>query len=241
MSSKLIMPDTEMVFRANSMDFHTITQVMVANEYRLPPAFKKDDFILDIGANIGCFALMCLARGAGDVECWEADPSNFRLLCKNLKPKYTRKVALARAIVMDRERCVKFTENEFFTSGCRVDPATADRVPTCAHERKWTRGIDSIVPLEPFRLLKMDIEGAEWPIIYNSKNLVWAREILVECHPSIPYAGYDCTVEGAIKRFEDLNFRVEHWDEVISIPGAAHRPNVIIRAVNRRRMKNGTS
>lgn len=227
----LIMPDTDVTFRPNSMDFHTYANVLMNNEYHLPDRFKKDDIIFDVGANIGFFALACLARGAGFVECWEADPDNFRYLARNLK-LYQRFSKQYRGIVLHKEMAVDFcSENKFHTSGHRVNFDTAGDLHRTTPGRRKSIPIDRILPNEPFRLLKMDIEGSEWPILYESKNLVHAKEILVECHQTLPYKGYKCTFPCAIERLEQLRFKVEAWRE--SEQSVA---NMLIKATNRRRL-----
>jgi len=231
MPKTLLMPDTDFVFRPNSMDFHTFANVMIANEYHLPNKFKAEDTIIDLGANIGCFALACLARGAGYVECWEPDADNFRYLTKNLK-LYPRRSKQIRGIVMHKEMNVNFLSKERFNTSCfRVDTNTAGDVHKLRPDQRKAVAIDSILPDEPFRLLKIDIEGSEWPILYESEKLVNAREILLECHQTLPYPGYQCTFPCAIERLKHLRFNVESWKE--SDQSIA---NLLVRATNRRRL-----
>jgi FkbM family methyltransferase len=56
------------------------------DEYALPGYTKKNPVILDIGANVGGFAVWALAKWpSATIHCYEPNPENFKYLEKNLK------------------------------------------------------------------------------------------------------------------------------------------------------------
>jgi len=134
------------------------------NEYRLPPRFGPADVVLDIGGHCGIFAHAVLTRGAGRVVSVEPAPENFARLVRNLAPFGSRAMALPVAAW----RC------DQLPGAVRLG-----RPPGAVHSGGWSavavagQGIES--PSVPFsslvqllgrvRLVKLDCEGSEWPIL----------------------------------------------------------------------------
>ena len=59
---------------------------VLADEYDLPNYRKVDPIILDIGANVGAFAIWALMKWPkATIYCYEPNPDNFAYLEKNLK------------------------------------------------------------------------------------------------------------------------------------------------------------
>lgn len=228
-TTRHILPNIEMSFRVNTMDFHTIANVMYADEYDLPLSFCSRDMIIDVGANIGCFAAMCLARGSKRVWCVEPDKQNFALLKKNLGG--FRGVRLVnRAMWIQGFKEVNLANMHWYTSQHRVFEEEVEgsvkvktiRLRTLVHTHgPWKKYKDSTFDterwkvgprrnFEPVRLVKIDAEGAEWPILFEAdeRELYNIKELMVELHPSLPVKGYNCTPEAMKKHLENYGFKV---------------------------------
>ena len=74
----------ELLIRPGTQDTSVYQEVIVENEYCLPPWFDPDDIILDVGWHIGLFALACLERGAGKIVCVEPQSENLKILHANV-------------------------------------------------------------------------------------------------------------------------------------------------------------
>lgn len=72
-------------YREGTSDEQALTEVVQKKVYRRKIAgfdVEPGETWLDLGANIGSFAIYCLVRGA-TAECYEPDPECFKLLEKN--------------------------------------------------------------------------------------------------------------------------------------------------------------
>lgn len=170
-------------FRSGTIDRRIFRDVVVGNEYRLP-RFTSHDVVLDIGAHAGTFALAALRRGAGRVVCCEPDPGNFALLSHHLLPFRDRVLLLNAAIWRsDEPPCPLRLSNP-------VDPRNTGAIQA----RPDGNGVEvQAVPFDELldeltlsgrriRLLKLDCEGAEWPILFTSRRLVLVDAICGEYH-----------------------------------------------------------
>ncbi len=74
-------------YRPESTDENVMREVLVSRTYRKPSIgfdVEKGEMWLDLGANIGTFAVYCQMRGAR-AECYEPEPECFKLLKRNAK------------------------------------------------------------------------------------------------------------------------------------------------------------
>ena len=159
--------------------------VMEANEYRLPERLEPHDVVIDIGAHVGVFCHAALARGAGRVVGYEAEPGNYQRALANLAP-WGDRVALheravwrsdqpADVVHFDASRDPNATGggNVFFSnSGPAVRAVALDAIV-----RELTRPGERRI-----RFLKIDVETAEFPILLTARTLRWVDEIVGEFH-----------------------------------------------------------
>jgi FkbM family methyltransferase len=153
-------------------DVATLFAIFGRQEYgRLP----DDAVVLDVGANIGGFALYAAQRGA-HVYSFEPEPSNYRLLLRNVPPSVkTFEVAVTDRV--GRRRLY-----------IRSSPSHS------LHERRAAKGSAMVdcVPLgtaiaqcelDEVDLLKLDVEGSEFEILYGAPEALSAvNEIRMEYH-----------------------------------------------------------
>ncbi len=164
--------------RDGTKDETTLHEVFERREY-LHAEFEAGDVWLDVGANIGAFALLA----APDVErvvAIEAEPSNFAALSRNIELNATNVVSIHAAVVDDdrpetflwlsKSSCCHRAHVEISGRPKIVVPATS--LAAALRDSKATK-------------LKLDVEGAEFALLASVDDEVLAGldEIVVELHP----------------------------------------------------------
>lgn len=177
---------TELAFRPHTWDENIWKSVASENEYDLRGRFEPEDVILDIGAHIGSFAYLTLDRGAGKVFCIEPDPDNFLYLRHNLHAacKATDRAVCLSAAAWRSDLppgVVHYAAVGSNTGGGNSLGETG--VPVLA------LSLDALVNLaasvsatDRLRLVKLDCEGAEWPILYTAHVYGRVEAFLGEYH-----------------------------------------------------------
>jgi FkbM family methyltransferase len=166
----------------------------VRDEYHVSP-LSSSDIVIDVGAHIGAFTCTCFARGAGRIVAFEPDADSFSLLTLNAKNYLNTyngsgTVELHNAAVWrsDKQQPVHITSarfNSILRSYHHAAQCTlfndADTVPV------ESIGLDSVLDsFTEVTLLKLDCEGAEWPILFTSRQLNKVARLLLEVH-SLPW------------------------------------------------------
>lgn len=173
-------------FREGTMDREIFDCVVQANEYKLPPSFSPDDIILDIGVHIGSFCHAVLERGAGHVYGYEASPENYALAQRNLAI-YGSRVSIRHAAAWRSDQPVSTLELARSPTNLgghnvwsQLEGEQRESVPAIPFDQI----IDEITHngQQRIRLLKMDCEGSEFPILLTSKRLHLIDSICGEFH-----------------------------------------------------------
>ena len=183
-------------FRPGTLDRMIFDGVVALDEYRLPERFEPDDVVVDVGAHIGSFAYAVLLRGGKHVWSLEADRTNCAFAAEHLRPYVDQRyVRLMHAAVWRSDP----NDDELRFDGYQVFPQSfldmAGVVNTGGGSVMWGGGepvqkvaFDDVVDLvtdrgeRRLRLLKLDCEGAEWPILLTSRRLHLIDEIVGEFH-----------------------------------------------------------
>jgi FkbM family methyltransferase len=170
--------------------------VVVLNEYRLPSRFSPGDIVLDVGAHIGSFAYAVVSRGCAQVWSIEPDRLNCALAAEHLKPYVDNGLvrlvegAVWRSDPNDDALCFDGyhpfprsyagMEGILNTGNGSVVWGVGDPVAKLAFDDL----VDSVTHqgAHRVRLLKLDCEGAEWPILLTSRRLHLIDEIVGEFH-----------------------------------------------------------
>lgn len=179
-------------FRSGTDDEGMWDAVYTHDEYECP-VFTAEDKVVDLGAHIGAFSAKAHERGAGQVFAFEACPENIEVARKNLEGLEGVEL-YHKAVVGDRRPdTIPFpvgNNSIFIPEHKQVD------VPTITL-------YDIMVQLQRLRYLKIDIEGAEWEVLYSMPKEAWGNilEIRGEYHqpsqtywalePNRRYPGYD--------------------------------------------------
>jgi FkbM family methyltransferase len=183
-------------FRSGTLDQAIFNAVVGFNEYRLPERFAACDIVIDIGAHIGSFAQSVLARGSQNVIGIEADGANFEIAADCLRPHIeSGYLKLVRGAAWRSDR----NTDELYFDGYHPFPKSFTGMEGILNTGNgsviWGSGepvakiaFDEIVDRATnhgehrVRLLKLDCEGAEWPILLTSQRLGLIDEICGEFH-----------------------------------------------------------
>ena len=170
--------------------------VVALDEYRLPERFEPDDVVVDVGAHIGSFAYAVVLRGGKHVWSIEPDRTNCAFAAEHLRPYVDRGyVRLIHAAVWRSDP----NDDELRFDGYHAFPQSYPDMEGIVNTGNgsvvWGVGepvakiaFDDLVDLATnrgerrVRLLKLDCEGAEWPIVLTSRRLHLIDEIVGEFH-----------------------------------------------------------
>jgi FkbM family methyltransferase len=138
----------------------------------LKKIIKKDDNVVDLGANIGLYSIILakLVGKGGQVFSFEPDPSNFKLLSKNIEINKHDNVTLVQKAVSDKTSKTKlyiskrnFASHRIFDSEDKRDSIEIDVIKLDEYFEKFQK---------PVNFIKMDIEGVEGAAISGASNLI---------------------------------------------------------------------
>lgn len=164
---------------------HDIISFMVLFGRKEYGNIKKDSTIIDIGANIGTFALYAGLNGAKTIYAFEPCSEAYQTLKKNIQiNKLEDKVVLYNLAVSDRD-------NEFVSINKNSSPYNETSSTAAGTDKNEMEEIQTIsLPTilaeagTPIDLLKIDCEGLELQILKscNKKQLSLIRNIRLEFH-----------------------------------------------------------
>lgn len=167
--------------RHRTDDVATLDQVVGQRHYVLPPqarqaldALDRPPEIVDLGANIGLFGVEMLNRfPRARVVAFEPDPGNAGILRRSVEANPDRRWELHEACAGVAPGEVRFAAGAFANSRIAED-GDGIVVP-----------VEDVFPLlERADLVKIDIEGAEWPIVTDERfRRLTAGAIALEFHP----------------------------------------------------------
>ena len=171
--------------RPGTNDDVIYNNVVRRNEYRLPDRFSPGTVVVDIGVHVGSFSYLALTRGAAVLYGFEPEPSNHARAGQNLAP-FGERVHLDNRAVWRSD--VPASRRHFWassdganagggtliweTDGPLVDAVPFDEV-VASISAGGRRRID---------LVKIDCEGAEFPILLTSQLLGCIDRIVGEYH-----------------------------------------------------------
>lgn len=175
--------------RAGTCDRGILTEVWLRDDYTFAEnCLKKGDIVIDLGAQAGIFSTLVAFKTHSTVYAYEPFPENYELLKTNIArnnlKKYIEPINLA---VSDRCDKLPLYISDYNTGGhsavkkqdkvISVDAITLDEV--------FSRN-----NISECQLLKVDVEGSEYKIFYNSKKSTLKKimNIVLEYHefPDIP-------------------------------------------------------
>jgi FkbM family methyltransferase len=159
--------------------------VVRRNEYRLPDKFDSSDVVIDIGGQTGSFAFAAGKRGARVIAFEPYEPS-FRRLQHNTQGLNVEahNVAVLRSDRKAGQVTLHDHSGEYKCGSFTLE----HRGATQATWQVEGITLDDVLRQHEFvRLLKMDCEGSEWPLLYTSSELDRVQAVCGEYH-EIPQA-----------------------------------------------------
>jgi len=151
------------------------------------------DGFVDVGANVGYYSLLAskLVGASGKVVAVEALPQIFTILKHNLEVNCARNVRPIKVAAWDREELLRiFTQPENPPGTTTVMNLWASRWNLQSHCEVPAAPLPAILTqdeIKAARLMKIDVEGAEWHVVSGMQSLMRAcradLEIIVEVAP----------------------------------------------------------
>jgi FkbM family methyltransferase len=164
----------DVLVRHRTRDLAILVEVFGAHRIYEPPEpvralLESPLRVIDLGANIGLFSLWALDRwGVHDLVTFEPDPDNARLLdALAADCQWDRRTAAA----SNHNGTMRFRAGLYSESRAAHDGEPAITVP-----------VADLFAESPCDLLKIDIEGGEWPILADPRLEGFARVIVMEWH-----------------------------------------------------------
>lgn len=163
-----------MRFRKGTFDAGIFKSVYHSNEYGVG-GFAGSDAIVDVGAHIGSFSKFVADTGAGLVLAFEPEKENFELMVENLLPEVVsgKVLAFMKGVMSAGSEKVEFRHSGYSdergmknTGGGNIFSKTGQLVDILP--------IGEVIKIAKrfsgrVRLIKLDCEGAEWPILFDEE------------------------------------------------------------------------
>jgi len=160
---KMLLDEND-VMQLSLFDYELIETEIVKNNV------KKNDIVVDVGANIGYYTLL-MAKNKAYVYSYEPEPYNFNLLTKNvILNNFSLNVKLYNKAVSDFFGHSKLVLSEHSTGQHKL-----------VNSRFGTKSIDvevTKIELDRIDFAKIDVEGAELNVLKGMKTL--PNKMLIE-------------------------------------------------------------
>ncbi len=155
---------------------------------RMLAALQAGDVVYDIGANIGLVSLALALHGAEkkpSVHAFEPEPNNARALRANLAANAVRSVEVHEFALGDKKGKVTLYLDRHVGAGSH-SLIPLDGLASKA-EVELARADDLAPELGTPRMVKIDVEGAEFAVLRGMERLLRehaVRELFLEIHPA---------------------------------------------------------
>ncbi len=195
--------------RPGTSDWWIFLEIFVFGIYRRArPDIRRSRVILDIGANVGFFALHASSLNPeAEIHSFEPFPKNVEQMKKNLRLNENRHVHVHPEAVTDRAGNITLYFTPGYDASCSLHGVKEHSCSVTAvgvNELFETCGIDHC------DLLKMDCEGSELPIVRAAapEMLARIRAIIMEYHSAadveplrsaLSRAGFRCEILASIQ------------------------------------------
>jgi FkbM family methyltransferase len=175
-----------------------------ADLYRVSDiTFNRGDIVIDIGAYIGLFS-MHLAKKHPDIMIYAFEPIsiNYRNMLRGIEANGIRNIRPFQLAVTADGRELEMLYSHSFTGGSTTLEIQKEDISS-AHlvEKVSSKTLDQIFAefgIDRCKLLKIDCEGNEYEILYNTKYLDRISHIRGEFHINKTLAAKGYTIEGLV-------------------------------------------
>lgn len=193
----------------NTWDNTIFTSCFIENEYEIGE-LKEDDIVIDLGTHIGSFSRICYSKGSRKIYGYEVDKTNFDVYQQNAKEGMT---SYNKAVWRSD---IDVTTLKFDTNIVDYNTGMGTIFGSDGIEVECVKLDDVLAEFESVRLVKIDVEGSEYPILYTSKQLHKVKEIVGEFHEDRCYDIYNDyrpDRRGLTVFLEDQGFEVIKMEE----------------------------
>lgn len=177
---------------------------------------RAGDTVIDVGANVGYDTLLassCVGP-TGHVFAIEASPSMFRELEANLALNQVSNVTTIHAAAChDASSAEVFLHGQSNRGGSTIVPGVARSRDTAWEATVPAGPLCALVPPDAIRrarLIKIDVEGAEWPVVQGFADLLPelapSAEVLIEVNAEA-MAEHGANPEALVELFASAGFR----------------------------------
>jgi FkbM family methyltransferase len=176
---------------------------------------RRGDIVIDIGANVGAHALLAadLVGARGRVHAVEASPSIFHRLKRNLDANQAHNVIAYNCAVLDRAAAVPvFLHKDSNLGGTTVMPSEASSRQCVQESVVEGRPLSAIIPIAEIcaaRLIKIDVEGAEWLVVKGMHDVLPRLHRDVEIIIEVTCAAlreFEISIEEFLALFKNYGF-----------------------------------
>lgn len=204
--------------RKQSSDPFFVAEVFAERVYS-PPGYEicESDVIIDVGANIGSFAIFAARRARRSrVIAIEPTHESFSLLKRNIKHNRLENISVERAAISDATGPVTMHLSDTGTGHHSVDTALAGPSSHTETVPGLTMAdIFSKYNIDICNVLKLDCEGAEFPILESLSPMLAARiqRIALEYHTKSTPSKREQS-DALARRLLDLGFTIDSYTDV---------------------------
>ena len=193
-TTKYITRGEELVFEVPANFYHVFKEIFMEDFYNISSIIKNlpsQSTILDIGGNVGYFSFLIASKmPAAKIFAYEPILSNVDLFNKNIdmNPALQNRMSVQQKAVTGKP----VDSVNIFFDDTETNAVVASIFENFAKENKKTTQIPAISlgeiiemnKLHSIDLLKLDCEGSEYPIIYESDSNIFdkIKNIAVEIH-----------------------------------------------------------
>ncbi len=151
--------------RAKTTDRGIVSTVHLGDEYKIDQLnLSKDSVIIDIGAQIGVFSTY-ISHKVGKIFAYEPEIENYNLLLKNIEINNLKgKIRAVNCGVSDKKEKLKIYISKNNTGGHSIYGKGNNYIVVPAITLKDIFDRNNIDKCD---LLKMDVEGSEYKILYG--------------------------------------------------------------------------
>ncbi len=182
-------------------DLTTVFLIFAKKEYR---GVLKDSIVVDIGANIGAFSLLAAQMSAKKIYAYEPNQKAFIVLQKNILLNGLQHIIIPYRLALSSK------ENKMIKYPIESSPYNRELTDDDLDNSELvsTTTLESIMKnnmIDSIDLLKIDCEGCEYDVFFNSTESVISKikNITMEYHEGLGGRGKDL-----IKYLGKYNFRV---------------------------------
>lgn len=179
---------------------------------------NEDDIVIDIGGNIGTFSILAASHAKkGKVFSFEPMPDNYNLLKENIRLNRVRNIYPACFGVLDKKKRVEFFINSKDTGGHSIneisnEPRNKKIIIKCIA----LKDIFDKNNIKNCNFLKLDCEGAEYPILLNLPKEYFKKidKIAMEYHTkNYPSPAKTKEVNILINHLKKMGFSVDKHED----------------------------